>query len=249
MASLKFIMDVDDDQSDPPPSSRSNKKDKEPSASSAQLHRSQGPSSGSIPTGHVPPAAVADHYAGDSHLSPATAPPTTSSSGSGSGSGKRRAALGRAAKSSSSSTPASSTTPLSSAQAPEARRRSTTRTDSMDQTGYMSSSSMGGGGGSGAPNHPIRPMPPSTSGSELPLKLTPITGRVSRAKKGVPVHTCDVCKPPKVRPSPAPSRLCQPLDSSSSNGSRPSREPNISGKDNSVDSPPPSLLLLLSLLL
>ncbi|KAI0184311.1 hypothetical protein EV127DRAFT_239456 [Xylaria flabelliformis] len=28
-------------------------------------------------------------------------------------------------------------------------------------------------------------------------KLTPITGRVSRAKKGVPVHICDICKPPK----------------------------------------------------
>lgn len=29
-------------------------------------------------------------------------------------------------------------------------------------------------------------------------KLTPVTGRVSRAKKGVPVHVCDQCQPPKV---------------------------------------------------
>lgn len=33
---------------------------------------------------------------------------------------------------------------------------------------------------------------------EVPIRLTPITGRVSRAKKGVPVHTCDMCNPPKV---------------------------------------------------
>ncbi|KAK5987435.1 hypothetical protein PT974_11562 [Cladobotryum mycophilum] len=32
---------------------------------------------------------------------------------------------------------------------------------------------------------------------EAPVKLTPITGRVSRAKKGVPVHTCEVCRPAK----------------------------------------------------
>jgi hypothetical protein len=31
------------------------------------------------------------------------------------------------------------------------------------------------------------------------MRLTPITGRVSRAKKGVPVHVCDLCKPAKVR--------------------------------------------------
>lgn len=33
---------------------------------------------------------------------------------------------------------------------------------------------------------------------EVPIRLTPITGRVSRAKKGVPVHTCEMCNPPKV---------------------------------------------------
>lgn len=31
-----------------------------------------------------------------------------------------------------------------------------------------------------------------------PVKLTPITGRVIRARKRVPYHTCDVCQPPKV---------------------------------------------------
>lgn len=35
------------------------------------------------------------------------------------------------------------------------------------------------------------------SPSEYPVKRTPITGRVSRAKKGIPVHTCEECHPPK----------------------------------------------------
>lgn len=35
------------------------------------------------------------------------------------------------------------------------------------------------------------------SPSEYPVKRTPITGRVSRAKKGIPVHTCEECNPPK----------------------------------------------------
>ena len=68
----------------------------------------------------------------------------------------------------------------------------------------------------GPPNHPIRPMPPNTSGSDLPLKLTPITRRVSRAKKGVPVHICDICRPPKVselvEPNPRGERREDVLD-------------------------------------
>jgi hypothetical protein len=31
-----------------------------------------------------------------------------------------------------------------------------------------------------------------------PIRYTPVTGRISRAKKGVPVHTCNVCRPVKV---------------------------------------------------
>jgi hypothetical protein len=42
-------------------------------------------------------------------------------------------------------------------------------------------------------------MPPAGTGSEAPVKLTPVTGRVSRAKKGVPVHICELCRPPKVK--------------------------------------------------
>lgn len=84
----------------------------------------------------------------------------------------------------------------------DSRRQSSTSADSMEPHGYgsaASSSSVGGGTGSGgySPNVPRRPMGTSP-GPEVPVRLTPITGRVSRAKKGVPVHVCDQCNPPKV---------------------------------------------------
>lgn len=99
----------------------------------------------------------------------------------------------------SSATPTLSTATLGPG---DSRRQSSTSVDSMDQHGYGSaaaSSSLGGGAGSGAysSNMPIRPMGTSP-GPEVPIRLTPITGRVSRAKKGVPVHVCDTCNPPKV---------------------------------------------------
>lgn len=37
----------------------------------------------------------------------------------------------------------------------------------------------------------------SEYGMDRPVKYTPVTGRISRAKKGVPVHTCDICRPVK----------------------------------------------------
>jgi hypothetical protein len=33
---------------------------------------------------------------------------------------------------------------------------------------------------------------------ETPIKYTPVTGRISRSKKEVSVHTCNVCRPVKV---------------------------------------------------
>jgi hypothetical protein len=50
----------------------------------------------------------------------------------------------------------------------------------------------------------MRPMGNLSSG-EASVKLTPITGRVSRAKKGVPVHVCATCRPPKASSSRIPS--------------------------------------------
>lgn len=60
-----------------------------------------------------------------------------------------------------------------------------------------------GGGGFNPNQQPTRPMPMgSPSTGEIPVRLTPITGRVSRAKKGIAVHTCELCNPPKVRNPP-----------------------------------------------
>ncbi|KAF9882309.1 C2H2 finger domain-containing protein [Colletotrichum karsti] len=67
----------------------------------------------------------------------------------------------------------------------------------MDPSNYghgYAGPSAGGYDPSGAPSRPFSNPPP---GSDVPVKLTPITGRVSRAKKGMKVHTCDICRPPK----------------------------------------------------
>ncbi|PSR98986.1 hypothetical protein BD289DRAFT_65961 [Coniella lustricola] len=73
--------------------------------------------------------------------------------------------------------------------------------DAMDHHGYgsalgsSSSMSVGAGPGGYPPNQSRRHM--GSPNADMPVKLTPITGRVSRAKKGVPVHVCDTCNPPK----------------------------------------------------
>ncbi|VUC36928.1 unnamed protein product [Clonostachys rosea] len=43
--------------------------------------------------------------------------------------------------------------------------------------------------------------------ASAPVKYTPITGRVSRAKKGYPVHVCDQCRPNKLSHNP-PELVC-----------------------------------------
>jgi len=73
------------------------------------------------------------------------------------------------------------------------RRLSTTSNDSMDRSRSgpaPSSSSLGGG--------PRRPMALHPVVAQYTPKITPKTGRVSKAKKGLPVHVCDICRPPKV---------------------------------------------------
>lgn len=77
---------------------------------------------------------------------------------------------------------------------PLSRRRSSAIEKVMDYpTGYQMG--MGSSSKSGSPSRMSR-------GSEnpelVPVKYTPITGRVSKAKKGVPVHTCEQCRPVKV---------------------------------------------------
>lgn len=75
------------------------------------------------------------------------------------------------------------------------RRRSSATDDNMDY-------SMGYQMGMGEPSKSGSPSRSSRRGSEnmdgMPVKYTPITGRVSKAKKGVPVHTCEQCRPVKV---------------------------------------------------
>lgn len=80
------------------------------------------------------------------------------------------------------------------------RRPSNTSVDSMDHSyGYGHGHGRHGSPGQYNPNTMMRPFSSSSASAEPPVKLTPITGRVSRAKKGIPVHTCDQCRPAKVR--------------------------------------------------
>lgn len=172
MASLKFIMDMDDDPEPPQKPPQTNKRDGDGATASA-LSRDHD-STRSALTSYANPQEERDRL--------------TSASSS---STRRRGLSNRPSRS---STPAPS--PSSSSTRPAlARQQSTDSIDSMDPSGY------GGQGqnSSMAPsNVPIRPLV-SGSGSETPVRLTPITGRVSRAKKGMPVHICEICRPPKVR--------------------------------------------------
>ncbi|KAB5539355.1 hypothetical protein GE09DRAFT_315852 [Coniochaeta sp. 2T2.1] len=169
MASLKFIMDVDDDQPEP--------------------HRARGEGQGfahTIPPPHNNPGQVATGQPYASHvIGPDLLSRHSSNSSIGPAAGSRRAA----ASARSSNAPAALTT---TSRLPN-RRRSTASNESLDQASYSSSSV---GGGLNLSNSPMRPMPGSST-SDMPVKYTPITGRVSRARKGVPVHICEICRPPK----------------------------------------------------
>lgn len=74
------------------------------------------------------------------------------------------------------------------------RRRSSGAGEVMDFSAYQ-----GGGPNqgslSGSPLQTARGMEPMVD--MVPVKYTPVTGRISKAKKGIPVHTCDDCR--KVR--------------------------------------------------
>jgi hypothetical protein len=48
---------------------------------------------------------------------------------------------------------------------------------------------------SGIPAQSLRGPVPA---ADIPMKYMPVTGRISRAKKGVPVQTCEICRPVKV---------------------------------------------------
>ncbi len=173
MASLKFIMDVDDDQPDPPPA-RGDAQDRTrtiaPPHSSSQATSSQ---------------AYPSHVSGSDQVTR-----QTSSTASDPVAGSQRAQTSTRNPNAPSAFPSASRS--------SNRRRSTASNDSMDHAGYGSAASSSSlGAGLNPSNSPMRPMSSATS-SDMPVKYTPITGRVSRARKGVPVHICEICRPPKV---------------------------------------------------
>lgn len=73
------------------------------------------------------------------------------------------------------------------------RRRSSATGDAMDYSmGYQAGGS-NQASTSGSPAHSS--LRGSEMATEVPVKYTPVTGRISRAKKGVPVHTCKYILP------------------------------------------------------
>ncbi|KAI3318015.1 hypothetical protein HD806DRAFT_513428 [Xylariaceae sp. AK1471] len=87
-----------------------------------------------------------------------------------------------------------------SSRSPLVERRSVDSAESMDTANYGNyghTSSPSSMPPSGRSNVSSRPVSNATGEGNIPVKLTPITGRVSRAKKGVPVHVCEICKPAK----------------------------------------------------
>lgn len=79
-----------------------------------------------------------------------------------------------------------------------ARRRSSATGEAMDFTSGYQAGGLNQASNSGSPGQSSRGSEPA---ADMTVKYTPVTGRISRAKKGVPVHTCDICRPVKVRNS------------------------------------------------
>ncbi|KAI0453435.1 hypothetical protein F5B21DRAFT_505296 [Xylaria acuta] len=175
MADLKYIMDMEDDED-----LGNDKYSRQPSLSGSA--RSLNPSSTPKKSDDNPPPSNPD---------PGKSQP------------RRRGLLSRSSKSTTTASPATATASVDKAspsRSPLVEKRSVDRTESMDPVGYGSyahSSSSSNMPPSSRSNVSSRPMSSAPGESSIPVKLTPITGRVSRAKKGVPVHICDVCKPPK----------------------------------------------------
>ncbi|RYP69952.1 hypothetical protein DL769_005139 [Monosporascus sp. CRB-8-3] len=171
MASLKFIMDVDEE-----PEPQTNKRDDGAATSApSQAHDSSRPAV----TSFAIPQEQSD-----------TLTPTLST--------RRRGPLNRSSKASTTATSTSSST--SSTRPSLARQRSTDSTESMDHTAYGGQGQGSSSGSMPPSNAAIRPLVNASVSTEANVRLTPITGRVSRAKKGMPVHVCELCKPSKVSP-------------------------------------------------
>lgn len=73
------------------------------------------------------------------------------------------------------------------------RRSSGGTTESMESYGPLPGGNPPPSAGSSSRVSSRGSNPPESS-----VRYTPVTGRVSRAKKGQPVHICDLCDPPRV---------------------------------------------------
>ena len=208
MASLKFIMDVNDDHHQPDNRLPHNKRDKGANkpASAGQVHEAPPSSPQANPRHATRPGLPAEKDINRA----APAPPQTKRRGPSSRGNKSAAATSGAEPSQQGAAAAAVPSPSSSSPSLSAptslespRRRSSTSNDSMDPRGYGSGlppSQMGGG--------PQRPMPLHPVVAHLPTpRITPKTGRISKAQKGLPVHVCTQCRPPKVRSSSPPVLL------------------------------------------
>ncbi|EGZ67937.1 hypothetical protein NEUTE2DRAFT_117280 [Neurospora tetrasperma FGSC 2509] len=192
MASLKFIMDVNDDHTE---SHHINKKDvaSDHPVNMGHPHRpplhTQLPS---LPPTTLPPITLPRY---DSNPGPSMPPRDISLAVTSSQTKSQGISWG-----SKGVNPVASSIPLAVHIRSTMRRRSTASNDSADHTpGYGSASTSSTGGNYPQSHTPLRPMRSQSHTSELPMRLTPITGRVSRAKKGIPVHVCDICRPSKAR--------------------------------------------------
>lgn len=88
----------------------------------------------------------------------------------------------------------------SQSRSPIAENSSVDSSESMDPSGfgsYAHTSSSSNMPPSARSSVSSRPMSNAAGESDVPVRLTPVTGRVSRAKKGVAVHVCEICKPSK----------------------------------------------------
>lgn len=218
MASLSFIMDVHDDgqtDSRAPPLTL-NKTDRGPNKPASAgppppydappsnpqpdpRHASTpGPASAEQDINPAVPAVGLTKGGGASSRGSKSSPATSTSS-TQPGAGTRTSASVTVAITAATPSASSTSPPLSASTTPRqsSRLRSTTSADSMDRPRYgppPSSSSMG----LGSLQRPM-PLHHPAAAAQFPPKITPKTGRVSKAKKGLPVHICDTCNPPKVR--------------------------------------------------
>jgi hypothetical protein len=198
MASLSFIMDVNDDHPSDTRPPLNNKRDKGANnlTRAGQLH--DAPSNPQADPSNVSSPRLATTDAQD--INQAAPVGQTRRRGTPSRGQKSVAATAQAGKgartggviavSSSSSSPPSLSAPTTRQ---STRRTKTTSNDPMDRSRYgpaPSSFSMG--------RNLQRPMPVHPAAAQFTPKITPKTGRVSKAKKGLPVHVCEICNPPKV---------------------------------------------------